>query len=164
MATMVNLFSLSIRIKQVTQEILHTHGNLHSLLDLELKSEAADDAVEMLIVCSSRFKSLKIFRLYGPIMGLIFEAGAMPQLEQLSIEIRACQGQSGLAENSDLGIHHLTSLRDLNIWINCGGAQMEEVEMLEAAITNAINLLPNKPKPQFYRENQDNMVTNEAHV
>ncbi|KAK3157313.1 hypothetical protein QOZ80_2AG0119180 [Eleusine coracana subsp. coracana] len=63
MATMVNLFRLSIRIKQVTQEILHTLGNLHSLLDLELKSEAADDAVEMLIVCSSRFKSLKIFRL-----------------------------------------------------------------------------------------------------
>jgi hypothetical protein len=162
MASMVNLFRLSIRFKQVTQEILHTLGNLHSLLDLELRSsEAAHDPMEMLILCNSRFQCLKIFRLYGPTMGLKFEAGAVPQLEQLSIEIRAHHIQYELLANNsaDLGIHHLTSLRDLNVWINCDGAKMEEVQVLEASITGATNVLPNKPTPHFYRENQDNMVS-----
>ncbi|XP_062200747.1 disease resistance protein RGA5-like [Phragmites australis] len=151
MASMANLSTLHLRVKQVTQEILHVLGDLRALLDLELRSEAADGPMEMLVVCNNRFRCLKIFRLYGQIMGLIFEAGATPQLERFSIEIRARQAQSAFADHPDLGIHHLTSLRDLNVWIDCEGARIEEVEMLEAAITDATNLLPNHPTPRLYR-------------
>jgi len=136
MTSMANLYRLCIRVKQVTQEILHILGGLPGLLDLELRSEAADEPMEMLSFCNSQFRFIKIFRLYGPIMGLMFEDGAMPELEALSIEIRACQVQSAFAGHPDLGIHHLTSLRDLNVWVNCGGATLQEVEVLEVAIRN----------------------------
>jgi hypothetical protein len=105
---------------------------------------------------------MKIFRLYGPIMGLMFEDGAMPELEALSIEIRACQVQSAFAGHPDLGIHHLTSLRDLNVWINCGGARLQEVEVLEVAISDAVNLISNHPKLYFHRDNQEEMVKDDT--
>nr|CAB3495079.1 unnamed protein product [Digitaria exilis] len=162
--SMVNLYRLCIRVKQVTQEVLNILGGLPSLLDLELRSEAVDEPMEMLSLRNTKFRCLKIFRLYGPIMGLMFEPGAVPQLEALSIEIRACQAQSTFADHLDLGIHHLASLRDLNVWINCGGAKVEEVEALVAAITHATNLLPNHPTPRFYRDNEEGMVKDDAHV
>ncbi|CAN6305673.1 unnamed protein product, partial [Urochloa humidicola] len=158
MTSMANLYRLCIRVKQLTQEILDILGGLPSLLDLELRSEAADEPMEMLSFCNSKFRCLKIFRLYGPIMGLMFEAGAAPQLEAVSIEIRVCQAKSTFSEQPDLGLHHLSSLRDLNVWINCGGAKAEEVEALEAAITHGTNLLPNHPTLRFYRDNQERMV------
>nr|TKV94584.1 hypothetical protein SEVIR_9G304900v2 [Setaria viridis] len=164
MTSMANLYRLCIRIKQVTQEILDILGGLSSLLDLELRLEAADEPMEMLSLCNSKFRCLKIFRLYGPIKGLMFEAGAVPQLEALSIEIRACEEQSAFADHPDLGIHHLASLRDLNVWINCEGAKVEEVEALEAAITDATNLLPNHPTPRFYRDNEEGMEKDGACV
>lgn len=164
MTSMANLYRLCIRIKQVTQEILDILGGLSSLLDLELRLEAADEPMEMLSLCNSKFRCLKIFRLYGPIKGLVFEAGAVPQLEALSIEIRACEEQSAFADHPDLGIHHLASLRDLNVWINCEGAKVEEVEALEAAITDATNLLPNHPTPRFYRDNEEGMEKDGACV
>ncbi|KAF0918875.1 hypothetical protein E2562_026710, partial [Oryza meyeriana var. granulata] len=76
MASMNNLYRLCIRAKQVTQEILQILGDLPALLDLELHSES-DDPMEILIVSSNRFQYLKIFRLYGSIVGLIFEVGSM---------------------------------------------------------------------------------------
>ncbi|KAJ1256064.1 hypothetical protein BS78_K090400 [Paspalum vaginatum] len=158
MTSMANLYRLCIRVKPVTQEILHILGHLPALLDLELRSKAADDPMEMLILCNSTFKCLKIFRLYGPIKGLTFEAGAVPQIEALSIEIKACQAQSAFADHPDLGIRHLTSLRDLNVWINCGGARLEDVEVVEGAISGATNLLPNHPKLNIHRDNQEEMV------
>ncbi|RCV43496.1 hypothetical protein SETIT_9G298900v2 [Setaria italica] len=164
MTSMANLYRLCIRIKQVTQEILDILGGLSSLLDLELRLEAGDEPMEMLSLCNSKFRCLKIFRLYGPIKGLVFEAGAVPQLEALSIEIRACEEQSAFADHPDLGIHHLASLRDLNVWINCEGAKVEEVEALEAAITDATNLLPNHPTPRFYRDNEEGMEKDGACV
>jgi len=162
MTSMANLYRLCIRVKQVTQEILHILGGLPALLDLELRSEAADEPMEMLSFCNSQFRCIKIFRLYGPIMGLMFEDGAMPELEALSIEIRACQVQSALAGHPDLGIHHLTSLRDLNVWINCGGATLQEVEVLEVAISDAVNLLSSHPKLYFHRDNQEEMVKDDT--
>ncbi|CAN6288592.1 unnamed protein product [Urochloa humidicola] len=165
MTSMANLYRLCIRVEQLTQEILDILGALPSLLDLELRSEAADEPMEMLSFCNSKFRCLKIFRLYGPIMGLMFGAGAVPQLEAASIEIRACQAQSTFADQPDLGLHHLSSLRDLNVWINCKGAKAEEVEALEAAITHGTNLLPNHPTPRFLRDNQEGMVKEDsAHV
>lgn len=161
---MVNLYRLCIRVKQVTQEVLDILGGLPSLLDLELRSEAVDEPMEMLSLRNTKFRCLKIFRLYGPIMGLMFEPGAVPQLEALSIEISTCQAQSTFADHLDLGIHHLALLRDLNVWINCGGAKVEEVEALVAAITHATNLLPNHPTPRFYRDNEEGMVKDDAHV
>ncbi|KAF8742268.1 hypothetical protein HU200_013633 [Digitaria exilis] len=61
---------LCIRVKQVTQEVLNILGGLPSLLDLELRSEAVDEPMEMLSLRNISFDCLKIFRLYGPIMGL----------------------------------------------------------------------------------------------
>ncbi|CAL4932607.1 unnamed protein product [Urochloa decumbens] len=164
MTSMANLYRLCIRVKQLTQEILDVLGGLPSLLDLELRSEAADQPMEMLSFCNRKFQCLKIFRLYGPIMGLMFEAGAVPHLEAVSIEIRACQAQPTFADHPDLGLHNLSSLRDLNVWINCGGAKAEEVEALEAAITHGTNLLPNHPTPRFFRDNEEGMVKDGAHV
>ncbi|CAL4915909.1 unnamed protein product [Urochloa decumbens] len=164
MTSMASLYRLYIRVKQLTQEILDILGGLPSLLDLELRSEAADEPMEMLSFCNSKFRCLKIFRLYGPIMGLIFEAGAVPHLEAVSIEIRACQAQSTFADHPDLGLHNLSSLRDFNVWINCGGAKAEEVEALEAAITHGTNLLPNHPTPRFFRDNEEGMMKDGAHV
>lgn len=88
----------------------------------------------------------------------------MPQLEALSIEIRACQAQSIFSDHPDLGVHHLTLLRDINVLINCGGARHEEVKVLETAISDATNLHPNHPKLCFHRDNQEGMVKDDAYV
>lgn len=164
MTSMAILYKLCIRVKQVTQDILDILGGLPSLLDLELRSDAADKPMDILSICNIKFQCLKIFRLYGPIKGLMFQAGAVPKLEAVSVEIRACQTRSAFVGTPDLGIHHLASLRDLNVWINCEGAKAEEVEALEATITDATNLLPNRPTPRFYRDHEEGMVKDAALV
>uniref|UniRef100_J3N9Q6 Disease resistance R13L4/SHOC-2-like LRR domain-containing protein n=1 Tax=Oryza brachyantha TaxID=4533 RepID=J3N9Q6_ORYBR len=164
MASMSNLYRLCIRAKQVTQQILQTLGDLPALLDLELRSESSNDPMEILIVSSNRFRCLKIFRLYGSFLGLIFEAGSLQKVREISIVVRAHEAKSAFAGHPDLGIHNLTSLMNLNVWINCEGARVQEVKVLEAAITDATSLLPNHPTPQFLRENEGKMVKEEAHI
>ncbi|KAG8090087.1 hypothetical protein GUJ93_ZPchr0011g28917 [Zizania palustris] len=165
MASVTNLCRLGIRVKQVTQQVLQILGDLPALLDLELWSAADDHHMETLIVCSNIFRCLKIFRLYGSMVRLVFEAGAMQMIKEISIVVRAHEVQSACADHPDLGIHHLSSLMNLNVWINCEGARAEEVKVLEDVITDATNLLPNHPTPHFYRENEENMVKDdEAHM
>uniref|UniRef100_A0A0E0MHE8 AAA+ ATPase domain-containing protein n=1 Tax=Oryza punctata TaxID=4537 RepID=A0A0E0MHE8_ORYPU len=163
MASMNNLYRLCIRSKQVTQQILQILGDLPALLDLELRSES-DDPMEILIISSDIFRCLKIFRLYGSFVGLIFKDGSMQKVREISIVVRANEAKSAFADHPDLGIRNLTSLMDLNVWINCERARVQEVKVLEAAIADATALLPNHPTPHFFRENEEKMVEDEAQM
>ncbi|XP_052136062.1 disease resistance protein RGA5-like isoform X1 [Oryza glaberrima] len=157
MASMNNLYRLCVRSKQVTKQILQILGDLPALLDLELRSES-DDPKKILIISKYIFRCLKIFRLYGSFVGLIFEDGSMQKVREISVVVRAHKAKSAFADHPDLGIRNLTSLMDLNVWINCEGARVQEVTVLEAAIADATALLPNHPTPHFFRENEENMV------
>lgn len=82
----------------------------------------------------------------------------MQKVREISVVVRAHKAKSAFADHPDLGIRNLTSLMDLNVWINCEGARVQEVTVLEAAIADATALLPNHPTPHFFRENEENMV------
>uniref|UniRef100_A0A0A9CL69 Disease resistance R13L4/SHOC-2-like LRR domain-containing protein n=1 Tax=Arundo donax TaxID=35708 RepID=A0A0A9CL69_ARUDO len=96
------------------------------------------------------FRCLKRLLLFCEVGLLVFEAEAMSNLKALKFQISAREARS-VCSAPDLGICHLSGLSDLCVWIDCRGARVEEVHMLEAAIRNASRLLPNHPIPYFHR-------------
>ncbi|KAL6622916.1 hypothetical protein ACP70R_032795 [Stipagrostis hirtigluma subsp. patula] len=148
-SSLVNLTCLQIGVNKVRQETLDILGYLPALLSLTLYSSQETDSKERLVICSNMFCCLKQLLFYCELGLLMFEAGAMPNLKDLEFQIMARETRS--MSSPDLGIRHLSALRDLCVWIDCRDARDEEVHKIEAAIRNAARLHPNHPTPYFHR-------------
>ncbi|KAJ1265875.1 hypothetical protein BS78_08G107000 [Paspalum vaginatum] len=138
-ASLDNLTYLDINVDPVEQKALDVLGNLPSLLYLRVTSKETASKGS-LIISSSKFICLKefFFTCWRNRVGLMFEVGAMPKLEKLTVSFDA---RAGL----HLGIQHLSSLRHLVAGIICSGVAFQAVEALEEAIRSAVDLLPNRP-------------------
>uniref|UniRef100_A0A0E0J4I4 Uncharacterized protein n=1 Tax=Oryza nivara TaxID=4536 RepID=A0A0E0J4I4_ORYNI len=159
LVSLASVTSLTIRIQQVTQETLEILGDFSALLSLTLTSE--DETTERLSVYSNKFGCLKYLHLGYLANGVMFHAGAMPKLETIDFMIKAHSSQSACS-HQNLGIHHLSALKVLNVNIDydCEEAMVEEVEALEAAIKNEASLLPNCSSQHIDRiSRQVEMVT-----
>uniref|UniRef100_A0A0E0J4I6 AAA+ ATPase domain-containing protein n=1 Tax=Oryza nivara TaxID=4536 RepID=A0A0E0J4I6_ORYNI len=157
MASLADLTYLDIEVK-VRQETLQILGNFPALQFLELYSNAADYGDRWLTVSNGGFRCLQKFK-FVHWMNLMFEEGAMPMLETLEFQIIAheARAESGFGP-PDLGICHLSALRNLIVNIYCECARVEDVEALEAAIWIAVSMLPNHPTPTLHRFREAEMA------
>lgn len=161
MASLADLTYLDIEVK-VRQETLQILGNFPALQFLELYSNAADYGDRWLTVSNGGFRCLQKFK-FVHWMNLMFEEGAMPMLETLEFQIIAheARAESGFGP-PDLGICHLSALRNLIVNIYCECARVEDVEALEAAIWIAVSMLPNHPTPTLHRFREAEMAKYDA--
>ena len=151
------LTCLKICIKQVGAGDLQMLEGLPALLCLHIYLK--EHPQETLTISSAAFKLLKELWFRPPShelglmymknkkdrLNLVFEAGALPKLEQLHFGFAAHGTLSAYGVGFNFGISHLSSLKHLEICIYCWGAKTWEVEASQAPIRNAAALLPNRP-------------------
>jgi hypothetical protein len=88
----------------------------------------------------------------------MFEERSMPKLWWLKIECAAHDMVSMQGADSDFGIHHLTSLKRLEVRINCAGTRAWVVEAAEAAIRNAATFKAIHPMLGINRFHEDEII------
>lgn len=90
-------------------------------------------------------------------MVLVFKRGGMQRLQVLSLSFRLKEIKTVLA-CFDHGFENLTSLKAVDVAINCHFAFLWEVKAAEAAIKNAIILNPNHPTLDMTRHFEREML------
>ncbi|VAI28433.1 unnamed protein product [Triticum turgidum subsp. durum] len=162
-ASLEHLSYLGIYVNPVDEETFRVLGNLPSLLFLWITSRTARP-IERLIISNNGFRYLKefYFTCWDSGAGLMFEAGAMPELENLRVPFNAHDvfpSSGGL----DFGIQNLYSLKHLHIEIVCYGAKVREVEALEHAVKNAAGCLSDELTLEVNRWDEEEIVKDGEH-
>uniref|UniRef100_A0A0E0MEE3 Uncharacterized protein n=1 Tax=Oryza punctata TaxID=4537 RepID=A0A0E0MEE3_ORYPU len=144
MAMLSSVTFLNININHVREEAFQILGKLPSLLALRIwtKGVAPD---EKLIIRNTGFLYLKQFVFYScniEMNPLVFEAGAMPNLERFRFNLKARETRNP-CRHFFLGIQHISSLKHLLVLIDCRDAKAHQVEAKEAFIREATNHLRN---------------------
>ncbi|XP_062181941.1 disease resistance protein RGA5-like [Phragmites australis] len=87
-------------------------------------------------------------------------SAVMPNLQSLStaVFVRALKDGNGDCDNI-IGLEYLTSLREVQVWIDCQGASAAEVDEAEAALRNQTDVHPNRPTLQVIRWNGAKMIS-----
>ncbi|RLN29444.1 hypothetical protein C2845_PM05G18130 [Panicum miliaceum] len=152
------LRSLEFWVEQLTAEDMQMLEGLPALLYLNLRTTRYMQ--ETLFISRSGFQRLKEFNCQVSMdwQGLMFEAGAVPRIEKLFFGFPVHDTISTHGTGFDFGISHLSSLKCLQVHIECQGATVREVEAAEAAIKNAATLLPKLPMPKIQRLMEFQMV------
>ena len=81
---------------------------------------------------------------------------------EFQIIVHEVKTACGLGSPPDLGIRHLSALKNLAVNIYCECARVQEVEALEAAIQAAVSMLPNNPTPTLHRFREPEMLPDDA--
>ncbi|CAL5093142.1 unnamed protein product [Urochloa decumbens] len=156
MRSFVNLVRLRISVQnKVTKEGMEILASLPMLASLTVRLKKYDDDIHHArhTVSKQGFQSLLKFSFGGDQeAALEFEAGAMPKVQSLKVELQArCQfkyGQGGLV----LGLHNLAVLKYVTVNINCFKAAEEAVQDLEEDVRGALGTHPNHPILVIKRE------------
>jgi len=156
--SLANLVRLRISVQGgVSKEGLEILASLPMLVSLTLRLRFGGGMVPELqprhIIGRYGFQSLVKFSFGGECeAALEFEAGAMPKVQRLKLELQArCQfkyGQTGLV----VGLHNLSILKQITASINCSNAMKEDVECLEDDIRWTAGSHPNRPQLMVKRE------------
>ncbi|XP_062183105.1 uncharacterized protein LOC133887177 [Phragmites australis] len=158
-------------VRILSQEDLDILRDLPSLYSLDLHVREA--VREKLVITGSTgtdhavppFRSLSMFKLTSYAMALVFERGAMRKLQLLSFSFRL-RDTKYVHADFDLGFENLTSLKAVDVAIDCHSAFLWEVKAAEAAMRKATNLNLNLPtldvtrhfeREMQWEENQDNL-------
>uniref|UniRef100_A0A0D3HVS0 NB-ARC domain-containing protein n=1 Tax=Oryza barthii TaxID=65489 RepID=A0A0D3HVS0_9ORYZ len=149
---------LDIYINPVDEETFQILAGLPSLIFLWISSRAATPKKGLIISCNG-FQCLRelYFTCWESQTGMMFEAGAMPNLEKLRVPYNACDICS-LHGGMDFGIQHLCSLKHLHVEIICRGAKLQEVEALENAIKSAAGLLSDELTFEVSRWDEEEII------
>nr|UBY07480.1 NBS-LRR disease resistance protein [Dasypyrum villosum] len=152
--SLVNLQELCLELAGAEQKDFYILGGLPVLrclildiYDSEIRNTPSTEEPEVtrVIVCGEvGFPCLRIFNYDSQyaVMNLTFAAGAMPNVDDLSIEFNAAKTESlGTSGDFDLGIENLPSL--LKIRCKVWGYE-DDRSRVEAAIQEAANAHPNR--------------------
>ncbi|KAF7092194.1 hypothetical protein CFC21_094700 [Triticum aestivum] len=156
--SLINLQKLRLELVRAEQEDLYILGGLPVLRCLVLEIDGRENRntslteepeVTRVIVCGEvGFPCLRIF-VYDSaraVMNLTFAAGAMPMVDDLSIEFDAAKtGSLGTSGDFDLGIENLPSLLKICCVVWGDGVDSSRVEAAKAAIREAAKAHPNRP-------------------
>ncbi|TVU50792.1 hypothetical protein EJB05_02182, partial [Eragrostis curvula] len=111
----------------------------------------------------AKFQSLAEFRFHNDAMGLMFAPEAMPRLEIIEVIFRASETKNTYGD-FDLGLQNLSSLKYVNMRIDCSGSSISEVTAADAAIWKAIAMNPNHPKLDVIRYFEDKMIEHDGGI
>lgn len=143
--SLVNLQKLAVPMWEVGEEDMVILGSLPDLRHLSLTALAAGSKEGRLSVAQSHgFPSLISFQIGGEecALGLAFEAGSMPKLQNLELEFDAEETSSVTNGGFDFGIKHLPCLTSTAV----RSTYDESIRpTLEAAMERCINDHPNHP-------------------
>jgi disease resistance protein RPM1 len=157
-STLLKLSDLSIMVSKLSQQDLEILRDLPTLYSLDL--HVGKVTTQKLVVTSNTmpaFKCLAKFKFTSRAMVLVFKRGAMQKLQALSLSFHLKETKSVLSSFNH-GFENLTSLKVVDIAINCQFAFLWEVKAAEAAIKSAINLNPNHPTLDITRHFEREML------
>lgn len=151
-ASLANLEKLTVFGESVGQHVVEMVGRIPNLLEFTVPS-----VLEPVVISSSNsggFQQLQMFKFILCAREFMFEAGAMPNVRELFIDIglkdikSASGGRGGF---DDIGIHHLSSLAELQVQIWCNEVKVADVEAVEVAFKSMAEAHPNRPKLELMR-------------
>lgn len=158
MGSLVNLQELSFRITKMTQDDLDVLGDIPALRSLAFHMEICtkttpweDPRPEDWLRIRKGFQSLNSFRFEcGPWewMCLIFEAGSMPKLEILDLEVPSVENYLIQKLGFDLGINNLSCISTVTLRFSNRGCSQEN----EVAIRKSVSIHRNRPALEIIRK------------
>uniref|UniRef100_A0A0D9ZHB7 NB-ARC domain-containing protein n=1 Tax=Oryza glumipatula TaxID=40148 RepID=A0A0D9ZHB7_9ORYZ len=153
LSSLVSIRRLALTIKEIDQDDLQVLGSIPSLTNLYLCLDP-DQNVERSIAISDihGFQQLELFTFQSTHTGLMFEAGSMPRLGQLSFGINVANFKSTYG-GFCLGIQHLSCLTMVSVSTNRLGAKLGDVEAVEDAFRCMVEAHPNQPTLEIETDN-----------
>jgi disease resistance protein RPM1 len=138
--SLASLSSLHISLTELTEDGLHTLGELPALLRLILALKTGEDKIVVPGIGFSSLKHFEITSLNGTYV--TFLNRAMPRLEHLELEFSVSVGRN---YGFYLGIVHLPCLKRAVIRVQSEGSTMSEIIAARAAIKEEVDFHTNRP-------------------
>jgi disease resistance protein RPM1 len=154
-ASLIAVTHLHINVEAVEAQGVRALGSLPNLVVLRLDLNSSPS---MTVSSNDGFQCLKSLwcnSQYGGGKGMQFEAGAMPQLRRLRLELDA-RGTRSKHDDFDIGIQHLPSLVQVHATIDWTNTALtaSEVEAAENQIREQVSRSPNNPVLELNRRRQ----------
>ncbi|KQK08072.2 putative disease resistance RPP13-like protein 3 [Brachypodium distachyon] len=155
LVSLINLEDLALDGMEIEQQDVEMVGSIPTLLAFRVLANCIGNT----IVISGGFQQLRSLFLYWGNTKLMFEAGAMPNLEELvfTIEQRNYKS-SGDGGCDDIGIQHLSSLALLHVMLDCSSVKAAVVEATEVSFKSMVGAHPNRPMLRMDRRRTDRML------
>lgn len=144
LSSLVSIRRLALTIKDIDQDDLQVLGSIPSLTNLYLCLDPDQNERSIAISDIHGFQQLELFTFQSTHTGLMFEAGSMPRLRQLSFGINVANFKS-IYGGFCLGIQHLSYLTMVSVSTNRLGAKLGDVEAVEDAFRCMVEAHPNQP-------------------
>lgn len=154
-ASLTAVTHLHINVEAVEAQGVRALGSLPNLVVLRLDLNSSPS---MTVSSNDGFQCLKSLwcnSQYGGGKGMQFEAGAMPQLRRLRLELDA-RGTRSKHDDFDIGIQHLPSLVHVHATIDWTNTALtaSEVEAAENQIREQVSRSPNNTVLELNRRRQ----------
>lgn len=156
MASLIAITHLHINVEQVEEQAVHALGSLPNLVVLRLDLYTSPS---MTVSSKDGFQCLKVLCFsshYNGGKGIQFEAGAMPLLRRLQLELYAWVTRSK-HDDFDFGIQHLPSLVQVHATINWRKSTLTslEVDAAETKIREQVSRNTNNPVLELNRRSRN---------
>uniref|UniRef100_A0A0D3FSV9 Uncharacterized protein n=1 Tax=Oryza barthii TaxID=65489 RepID=A0A0D3FSV9_9ORYZ len=152
LSSLVSIRRLALTIKFIDQDDLQVLGSIPSLTNLYLCLDPDQNERSIAISDIHGFQQLEPFTFQSTHTGLMFEAGSMPRLGQLSFGINVANFKSTYG-GFCLGIQHLPCLTMVSVSTNRLGAKLGDVEAVEDAVRCMVEAHPNQPTLEIETDN-----------
>lgn len=152
LSSLVSIRRLALTIKDIDQDDLQVLGSIPSLTNLYLCLDPDQNERSIAISDIHGFQQLEPFTFQSTHTGLMFEAGSMPRLGQLSFGINVANFKSTYG-GFCLGIQHLSCLTMVSVSTNRLGAKLGDVEAVEDAFRCMVEAHPNQPTLEIETDN-----------
>uniref|UniRef100_A0A0D9VFD5 Rx N-terminal domain-containing protein n=1 Tax=Leersia perrieri TaxID=77586 RepID=A0A0D9VFD5_9ORYZ len=158
-SSLLCLSTIDLILNVLRQYDLQCLGALQFLHCLRLKVLKIEP--ERLVVSTehAKFHNLAEFSFTTSAMGLIFMQYSMPRLENLELGFNVRQ-----TKGFDIGLEHLSSLKDVTVRIDCRDSSTSEVQNADAAIRRILYMNSNQPNIHVIRHYEQNLIRDEVKV
>ncbi|TVU24128.1 hypothetical protein EJB05_26526, partial [Eragrostis curvula] len=143
-----DLSSLHIAVREIRQEDLKVLGRMPNLRDLDLEVGHEDlGIIKRFVFDDGSFPCLVRCELWGFVVPVVFQQGAMPRLTWLNFAFFPWEARKSTDSNGgfDMGLGNLPSLKIVDILLRARDSSKEEMEKAEAALKQATKIHPNRP-------------------
>nr|BBF89321.1 putative CC-NBS-LRR resistance protein MLA13 [Oryza barthii]BBF89324.1 putative CC-NBS-LRR resistance protein MLA13 [Oryza barthii] len=153
------LTDLSIMVRILRKEHLNILADLRLLNSLDLEVVEATGTRLEINGHATAFFHLGNLKFASRAMGLVFRPGAMQKLQKLYLcfDVAETKDVHGDFDFAFAGLENLTSLKTVNVDIDCRCSRLWEVEAAEAALRTT-NLNPNNPSLDLERHFEGEML------